>query len=268
MLNSLPIGIYMPGSSLLHRLRARTKLLALAWLGALFFIANHKHFHFGPYIFAYLVLLVALWSVHVPVRYVLRRMRGLVIVVAIGIPFSLAFIPGDTVWRTFGPVVVTYDGIWFTFAFAAVFVLLYLGSILLTLTTTPVALAEGLVLLLRPARKLGLPADEFGLMTLVALRFFPVLIQETEQLIKAQISRGADFKTGSPATRLRAMATLLVPLMQGALRRAEALAVALESRGYAVTGDSTLLHEGPLQLADWLSLIGLVGASVLAYWRG
>ncbi|MBF6590914.1 MAG: energy-coupling factor transporter transmembrane protein EcfT [Ktedonobacterales bacterium] len=267
MLNNLPVGTYVAGRSPLHWLRARTKLLILAWLATLFFIAAHKQFHFGAYLMAYLLLGLALASAHVPPGYIWRRMKMLAIVLAIGAPFSLAWIPGDSVWRTFGPVVVTYDGLWFTFAFAAVFVLLYLGSVALTLTTTPVALAEGIVLLLRPVRRVGLPADEFGLMTLISLRFFPILIQETEQLIKAQMSRGADLTTGSLTARIRGMSTLLVPLVQAALRRAEGLTAALEARGYSVTGEATLLHEGRLRLLDWLTLVVVVATTGLAYWK-
>ncbi len=267
MLSNLPIGTYIAGQSPVHRLRARTKLLALLWLAGICFIANHKPFHFGTYLAAFAVLAVALVSVHVPARYLWRRMRGLAIVLALYIPFSLAWTPGDTTWRTFGPVVVTYDGIWYTFAFAAIFVLLFLGSVALTLTTSPVALAEGIVLLLRPLRRFGAPTEEFGLMTLIALRFFPILIQETEQLIKAQVSRGADFSSGSLAARLRGLGTLLVPLVRGALRRAEALGTALDSRGYGVAGEATLLHEGPLRRMDWLTLAGVVLATGLAYWR-
>lgn len=267
MLNSLPVGTYVAGRSLPHRLRARTKLLILLWLTFVFFLADHKHFHFSVFIAAYALIALALLGVRVSPGYLWRRLRMLAIVLAIGAPFSLAWIPGDQVWLTFGPVVVTYDGIWFTFAFAAVFVLLYLGSIVLTLTTTPVALAEGIVLLLRPARRVGLPADEFGLMTLISLRFFPVLIQEAEQLIKAQASRGADLTTGSLAARIRGLGTLLVPLLQGALRRAEHLSAALEARGYSVAGDATLLHEGPLRPLDWLALLAVVATTGLAYWK-
>jgi energy-coupling factor transport system permease protein len=267
MLKSLPIGTYIAGRSPLHRLRARTKLLVLAWLAILFFAANHKPFHFGVFFVSYAILALALVTTRVSPSYLWRRMRALVIVLAISVPLSLAWTGGDKVWHTFGPVVVTYDGLWFTFAYTAVFVLLYLGAIALTLTTTPVALAEGLVLLLRPARRLRLPADEFGLMTLVALRFFPILIQETEQLIKAQFSRGADLTSGSLAARIRGMSTLLVPLVQGALRRAEALGAALEARGYGVGGEATLLHEGRLRWGDWLALLVVVVVTSLAFWK-
>jgi energy-coupling factor transport system permease protein len=100
---------------------------------------------------------------------------------------------------------------------------------------------------------------------LVALRFIPVLIQETEQMVKAQASRGADLTTGSPVARIRGVTLLLVPLVQGALRRAQSLAAALESRGYGVTGEATLLHEGPLRLVDWSVLAGVVALTALAY---
>lgn len=280
MLDNLPVGVYLPGESPVHKLRARTKLLLLIWFAASFFVANHHQFHYGVYTVAFAIIAVALTLARVDSGYIWRRLRMLVILLAIGVPFSLMWTPGDT-WHTFGPlvlqfdhvhveigsIVVTYDGIWFTFSFTAIFLLLFLGSLTLTLTTTPVALAEGIVLLLRPLRRLRLPVEEFGLMTLVSLRFVPVLVQETEQLIKAQISRGADFSTGSLATRVRRLGTLLVPLVQGALRRAEGLSSALEARGYGVTGEATLLHEGPLRIFDWLTLFAVPTVTILAYWR-
>jgi energy-coupling factor transport system permease protein len=286
MLNNLPIGVYIPGQTPIHRLRARTKLLVLIWLALLCFVANHKRFHFGAYVASFSLLALALLIAQVDFGYIWRRMRLLVILLLIGVPFSLALTPGPT-WHTFGPInlhfdhllhfqnvtiplgpiVVTYDGIWFMLSFGAIFLLLYLGSMLLTLTTTPVALAEGVMLLLRPLRRFGLPVEEFGLMTLVSLRFIPVLIQEAEQLMKAQISRGADFTTGSLTARLRRLGSLLVPLVQGALRRAANLSSALDARGYGVTNEATLLHEGRLGLLDWLVLLAVPIITALAYWK-
>ena len=105
------------------------------------------------------------------------------------------------------------------------------------------------------------------MMTLVSLRFIPVLIQEAEQLMKAQMSRGADFTTGSLGERIRRLGTLLVPLVEGALRRAGNLSSALEARGYGTTGQATLLHEGQLRLADWAVLLGVPLITGLAYWK-
>jgi energy-coupling factor transport system permease protein len=277
MLDNLPVGSYIPGVSIVHRLRARTKLLLLIWLALSFFLANHKMFHYAVYGLALLTLLVTLVVSGASLGYLARRVRLLLTLLAIGLPFILMWTPGKT-WRAFGPltlafhgvtvptqIVVTYDGLWFSVSSTATFLLLYLGTMALTLTTTPVALAEAVSLLLRPARRLGLPADEFALVSLIALRFVPTLTQEASQLIKAQVARGAEFTTGSPAARLRGVGTLTPPLIEGALRRAAGLATALEARGYGGAGEATLLHEGPLGAWDWALLVVVPLATIAAY---
>lgn len=277
MLDNLPIGSFIPRDTFVHRLRARTKLLLLCWLAFSFFIANHKNFHYGVYGFALALLLVTLIASGASLRYLLHRLRLLLVLLGLGVPFILIWTAGRT-WRTFGPlplsihgvsapveVVVTYDGLWFAVSATAIFLLLYLGTLALSLTTTPVALTEAITLLLRPLRRLGLPTDEFGLMTLLCLRFVPTLTQETGQLIKAQVSRGADFSGSSLAGRVRAVVALTVPLTEGALRRASGVATALEARGYGVTGEATPMHEGPLRLIDWALLILIPALTIAAY---
>src|SRR5262249_4311921 len=143
VLNNLPIGVYISGESPIHKLRARTKLLLLIWLAGLFFVANHKVFHFGTYITAFALLALTILLGRVPVGYLWRRMRLLILLLALGVPFSLAWTPGET-WHIFGPwpidvhtpwfafafpvgpIIVTYDGIWYTLSFTAIFLLLYL----------------------------------------------------------------------------------------------------------------------------------------------
>jgi energy-coupling factor transport system permease protein len=221
------------------------------------------------YGWAFALLLLTLSLSGANPGYIWRRMRVLFILMALSVPFILMWTTGTT-WRTLGPlmitigrftfpiqVVVTYDGLWFAVSTTCIFLLLYLGTLSLTLSTTPVALAEAIVLLLRPFRRMGLPADEFGLMTLLSLRFVPTLVQETNQLIKAQVSRGADFTTGSVWARARGVITLVVPLTEGALRRAGGLATALEARGYGVTGEATMLHEGRMRWLDWTLLVAI-----------
>jgi len=277
MLDNLPVGSYIPINSPIHRLRARTKLLLLCWLALAFFIANHKAFHYGVYAFAFALLFVTLMLSGANPGYIWRRLRLIFILMALSLPFLLIWTTGRT-WRTFGPlvftlgsikapvsVVVTYDGLWFSVSTTCIFLLLYLGTLALSLSTTPVALAEAIVLLLRPLRRVGLPADEFGLMTLLALRFVPTLVQETNQLIRAQVSRGADFTTGSVAARVRGVVTLVVPLTEGALRRASGLATALEARGYGVTGEATMLHEGRLRALDWALLLVIPSLTIAVY---
>ena len=253
MLNNLPLGVYIPGNSLLHRLQARTKLLLILWLAPLLFLANRRTWHLGTYIVVLALLLVGVWLSHVRPGYIFKRMRLLLLLLGLAAIPTLLFTPGDTL-TTLGPFVITSDGAWVVVGFSSIFVLIFLASQLIALTTSPVGLAEGISLLLRPFRRFHLPADEFALMTLVALRFLPLLIDEANQLIKAQQARGASFSGGSLRQRSRSLVALLVPMLQGALRRAGELAVALESRGYAVAGEQTMLHESHLQARDYTTL--------------
>ncbi|GAC1357525.1 MAG: hypothetical protein NVS2B12_22980 [Ktedonobacteraceae bacterium] len=165
-----------------------------------------------------------------------------------------------------GPMVLTYRGVWVVVASFVVFLALYISSLLLTMTTMPVGLIEGMTLLLAPLRRLKLPVDDFALMTLLALRFIPTLLEEAEQLIKAQTSRGADLMHGSLRERLQSLSMFFLPLVQGTLRRASDLSVALEARGYQSEGERTLLYESSLKLIDYLVLgttIVLTVASLL-----
>jgi len=166
-----------------------------------------------------------------------------------------------------GPVLVTYDNVWFLLSGFTFFLVLYTLALLLTMTTTPVALIEGMTLLLAPLRWLRLPVDDFALMTLLALRFIPTLIEEIEQLVKAQASRGADFSRGTIRERLQSISALFIPFMQGTLRCAAELATALEARGYQGDKPPTPLHETSLGMVDYtvLSVVVLVmvGALIL-----
>jgi energy-coupling factor transport system permease protein len=266
VLDQLPVGTYIPVKSFIHRLRARTKLLLVLWLAMLFFFANRKHFHFGAYLAALVVLTLAALASRIPFAYIWRRLRFILILLIIGLPFVLIWTPGVT-WQTFGPIVITYDGLWLAMSYTAIFLLLYVSSMLLTMTTTPVALSEGVVLLFRPLKLLRIPTEEFGLMTLISLRFFPVIVQEAEQLVKAQVSRGAAITSGHLFTRIRDMGSLLVPMMQGALRRAAYLSAALDSRGYGFAADATLLHEGRFGLRDWFVLLLVPIFTAALYWK-
>lgn len=157
-----------------------------------------------------------------------------------------------------GPLLLTYRGVWVVTASFVVFLSLYISSMLLTMTTTPVALIEGMTLLLAPLRRLKLPVDDFALMTLLALRFIPTLLDEAEQLIKAQTSRGADVMHGTLRERLQSLSMFFLPLMQGTLRRASELSVALEARGYQGEGKQTLLYETSLAFIDYVALVGVI----------
>ncbi|HEY7356200.1 MAG TPA: energy-coupling factor transporter transmembrane component T [Ktedonobacterales bacterium] len=254
MLNNLPLGLYIPGTSVLHRLQARTKLLLVGWLAVLLFLANRQAWHLGPYVVTLALLLAAVILSDIRPGYIFRRMRLLVLLVILADIPALLFTPGDTTVATIGPFVISSDGAWFVVGFSTIFIFIYLASQLLALTTSPVALAEGLALLLRPLRRWRVPADELALMALISLRFLPLLVDEANQLIKAQQSRGAQFTRGSLRKRRQTILALLVPMLRGALRRAGELAVALESRGYAVAGEQTPRYETRLHKQDYAAL--------------
>lgn len=157
---------------------------------------------------------------------------------------------------------ISYDDVWTYSIFLALFLILYPCSLLLTMTTSPVALIEGLTMLMAPLRWLRLPVDDFALMTLLALRFIPTLIEEAEQLFKAQAARGASFSAGSLRERAQSLLALFVPFLRNTLRRASELATALDARGYQVDGHQTRLHEKALGRVDYL-VIALVSGCLL-----
>jgi energy-coupling factor transport system permease protein len=254
MFDQLALGVYYPTHSLLHRLRARTKLLALLWLIGFVTAANQRpDWDVAPYLaLVGLVCAAALLSGVAP-GHLWRRVRLLALLTLVGAIFTVPlFEDVGTPIGAIGPLVITVEGVWLGVRFVVVLLSLYMLAMLLTMTTTPVALIEGLTL----------PVDEFALMTLLALRFIPTLAEEAELLVKAQIARGADFTHGALRQRLQSLATLFVPLLQGALRRATELATGLEARGYTVEGTQTLMHEGPLAVADYLVLGVVISVTV------
>jgi len=336
MMKNISLGVYYPGSSLLHKLQARTKLLIMFWLVIFLTIANQHQWHFAPYIIAGLLVIVATALSGISFRHMWQRMWLLILLAFLGSianiffpasssnqvlyalgPISVSylllyrviliysillvlflfmlFLPIPPLgnlrqyrwlrritillalielialaffWFTrhapingflsVGPLNITYDGVWLQMSFFVVFLLLYAFSLLLTMTTTPIALVEGMTILMRPLRWLRLPVDDFALMTLIALRFIPTLFEEIGQLIKAQSARGSDFSHGTLRQRFQSLAALFVPFIQGTLRRASELATALEARGYQFDGHQTLLHEKSFGMVDYL-VMGMVG---------
>ncbi|GCE21073.1 energy-coupling factor transporter transmembrane component T family protein [Dictyobacter kobayashii] len=189
----------------------------------------------------------------------LRFIRNLLLLTLLAIPFFFWLTSGFAAnhLMTIGPLVITQQGVWLSLVTFVVFCVLFISSMLLTMTTPPIALIEGLTLLLSPLRRLKLPVDDFALMLLLALRFIPTLIEEADQLLKAQAARGADIVHGTGRERFQSLAMFFVPLVQGTLRRASELATALDARGYRGDGPRTLLYEQPLGRLDYLAL-GLV----------
>ena len=265
MFEQITPGVYEPGTSVLHHLQARTKLLGVGIIVVALFVAAQRVWHFAPYLAALALVCVGLAVSGSSIRLVWRRMRLLLVLSLLSAIPTLLLTEGQPV-AMLGPLVVTVEGIWVAVDVLSIFLLVYVLALLLTTTTTPVALVEGLTILLGPLRRLHLPVDAFALMALLALRFIPTLLEEATLLVKAQTARGASFTTGSLRERGQSLVALVVPLFHATLRRAADLASALESRGYALDGEQTPLHETRLRLVDYaaLTLIVVVMIGALA----
>jgi len=253
-------GQYVPVDSPIHSLDARTKIgmIALFTLG-LFLVDGFS----GLGVFAAAVLFV-LWASHVPPRIALRGVRALgVLLMFTLLAHALRWNPATVTLVRLGPVGVDAEGLRTGAFFAMRIVLLMVGTSLLTLTTTPVQLTDALESLMRPASAIGVPSGEIAMMLTIALRFIPTTAQEAERVIIAQTARGARFDEGGLITRVRAYVPVLVPLFVNLFRRAEDLALAMDSRCYRGGRDRTRLHAAVMAPRDWLVLL-LFGSALVA----
>lgn len=265
-MRSVVVGQYVPGNSVLHRLQATTKLLAtLAYTVALFATGSWPA---QALLAAFVVVLVPFSRL--PVAAVWRGVRSILGLVALTFLLDAFATPGTPIWRM-GPLVLSRAGLVFGGQMCLRLLLLVVVGALLTLTTNPIDLTDGIESLLRPLRRLGVPAHELAMMMTIALRFIPTLLEEAQRIVRAQTARGADFDSGSPAARLRALTPLLVPLLVSALRRAEELAVAMEARCYRGGEGRSRWHEHRLRPADGAAatvVVALIAATAWLQWHG
>lgn len=253
-------GQYVPVESLIHSLDARTKVgvIAVFTLG-LFLVDGFA----GLAAFAVAVAIVV-WASRVPPRIALRGVRALGILLLFTLlAHALRWEPATATLVRIGPIGVDPDGLSTGVFFAMRIVLLMVGTSLLTLTTTPVQLTDALESLMRPASVLGVPSGEIAMMLTIALRFIPTTAQEAERVIIAQTARGARFDEGGLVRRVRAYIPVLVPLFVNLFRRAEELALAMDSRCYRGGRGRTRLHAAVMLPRDWLVLV-LSGSILVA----
>ena len=228
MLKDITLGQYFPGNSFVHRLDPRTKLILLvAYIVALFTAVSWISYGLC---FAFLALTIAISTI--PLKSIVRGMKPLVFVLVFTGLLNLFFTAGETVLVKFWVITITLEG-----AVRAVFMvvrilMLITATFLLTYTTSPIALTDGLEALLSPLKVLRVPVHELSMMMCIALRFIPTLIEETDKIMSAQKARGADFESGSLLDRVKALVPILVPLFISAFRRADELATAMECRCY------------------------------------
>ena len=249
MLNNIMIGQYFPGDSFLHRMDARVKILLLLILLIEVFV-----FTSAPvYLLMMGITFLLIMTSKVPLRMVLRSLKPLWWIILFTFVLHLFSHPGREIYRIW-QFVVTQEGVEQGALISVRLMLLIVLSTLLTFTTSPLKLTDALESLLSPFKRLGLPAHELAMMMTIALRFIPTLISETDKIMKAQQSRGADFVTGSIMSRLKNMVPILVPLFLSAFRRADDLALAMEARCYRGGEGRTRMKEMKLGRLDYVAI--------------
>ncbi|MBS3950439.1 MAG: energy-coupling factor transporter transmembrane protein EcfT [Peptococcaceae bacterium] len=264
MMKNVTLGQYFPGSSPVHRLDPRTKLLmAFSYIIVLFLL------HSGA---AYLVLAVASLAMitvsRIPLKLVLRGLRPIMIILSLTLILHIFTTHEGELLVQFWILRIYSGGVRQGLLLAFRLVLLVLATSLLTLTTSPIALTDGIELLLKPFRKLGLPAHELAMMMTIALRFIPTLIEEAEKIMKAQLARGADFESGGLVKRAKSLLPLLIPLFISAFRRADDLAMAMEARCYRGGDSRTKFKVLKLTVLDAYAWFVFLVVSGVAFWVG
>ena len=228
MIRDITIGQYYPANSKLHRLDPRVKIVCtLLYLISLFLFNE-----LGVYLLATAFLAAVIKVSKVPFKFIVKGLKAVVMLLMITVLFNLFLTTTGNVVFSLGFIKLTDVGIKTAVFMAVRLIYLILGSSIMTFTTTPNALTDGIERLLWPLHKLNVPVHEIAMMMSIALRFIPILLEETDKIMKAQIARGADLESGNIIQKAKAMIPILVPLFVSAFRRANDLAMAMEARCY------------------------------------
>lgn len=260
MIRDITIGQYYPSNSKLHHLDPRVKIVCtLLYLVSLFLFQN---------IWGYLTATVFLAAVirisKVPFKFIVRGLKPVITLLMITVVFNLFLTNTGEVLVKFWILQVTTGGLKTAFFMAIRLIYLILGSSLMTFTTTPNALTDGIESLLRPLEKIKVPVHEIAMMMSIALRFIPILLEETDKIMKAQIARGADLENGNIIQKAKAMIPILVPLFVSAFRRANDLAMAMEARCYRGGSGRTKMKPLVYTGKDYTAYAIMIGYVVIA----
>ena len=255
MLKDITLGQFFPGDTLVHRLDPRTKLIAVV----LYIVALFQAGGVVGYMLLILAAAACMAVSHISPKSIFKGLKPMIFIIILTGALNIFYTTGTPVLPGW---IITWEGIIRAVKMILRIVLLITGTFLLTYTTSPMALTDGLELLLNPLKKLRVPVHEMSMIMSMALRFIPTLIEETDKIMSAQKARGADFETGKLTQRAKALLPLLVPLFVSSFRRADELAVAMESRCYHGGEGRTRMKQLRMHRRDWLAL--LLGALVLA----
>ena len=258
MFKNITIGQYIPGSSIIHRLDPRTKILSTMFLIISLFLVDS----FWGYGLIGLGIILVIRASEIPWKFVLRGLKPLFVILLLTVSLHLFMTEGEPIFQIWF-LKVTREGVIRGLMMGFRLILLVVGTSLLTLTTSPINLTDGIESLLKPGKKIGIPAHELAMMMTIALRFIPTLLEETEKIMKAQMARGADFQSGGSIQRAKSLIPLLVPLFVNAFRRADDLAVAMEARGYRGGEGRTKFRELHFSKIDVIAIAIVAVSSVV-----
>ena len=262
MLKDITLGQFFPGDSYIHKLDPRTKLIMVV----LYIVALFCAGGWFSYLTVFLFLAAAINISGIPLKSITRGLKPVMFIVIFTGVLNLFFTEGSTeIFTVFG-FTLTWEAVERAFFMVCRIMMLITGTFLLTYTTSPIALTDGLESLLSPLKRIKFPVHELSMMMCIALRFIPTLIEETDKIMSAQKARGADFESGSLMDRARALVPILVPLFISAFRRADELATAMECRCYQGGEGRTKmkqLHYTQLDLNAFLLGFGLIAAVLI-----
>jgi energy-coupling factor transport system permease protein len=256
MLKDVTLGQYFPGDTVVHRLDPRTKLiLVVIYIVALFCAKS-----WVSYGLMALFLIVCMCLSRIRLSVIVKGLKPLLFIIVLTGLLNMFYTPGKELVH-FWIFTITYEGLRNAIFMISRIVMLIFGTFLLTYTTSPIALTDAMELLMSPLKRIKVPVHELSMMMCIALRFIPTLISETDKIISAQKARGADFESGNLLRRAKALIPILVPLFISAFRRADELAVAMESRCYQGGKGRTRMKQLRMQRRDFIAL--LVGLALL-----
>ncbi len=253
MIRDITLGQYYDADSVIHRLDPRVKLaFTIVYIISLY--AGHGIL---CYLYAVAFLGMIIGISRVPVRFIVRGLRAILVILIISSLFNIFFVQGEPIVQ-FWIFKITKEGLQTAGVMVLRLILLIMGSSMMTLTTTPNRLTDGLEKALRFLKVIKVPVHEIGMMMSIALRFIPILVEEVNKIMKAQMARGADFETGGLIKKAKAMVPLLIPLFISAFRRASDLALAMEARCYHGGDGRTKLHPLKYRKEDYIAYLVLL----------
>jgi len=258
VLRNISFGQYIPHDSLVHNLDPRVKILScITVIICLFFVDNF----WGYLILGFLILLSIIFS-KVHLKFVFRGLRPILFIILFTLIIHLFMTKGEVIFEL-GFLKITYEGLIKGLFISCRLFILILTTSLLTLTTSPISLTDGTEKLLSAFRFIGIPAHEIAMMMTIALRFIPTLLEETEKIMKAQISRGADFESGNIINRTKSLIPILIPLFVNAFRRADDLAIAMEAKCYRGGQGRTHFRKLQIKRNDVLIFTFIISTTVI-----